>query len=193
MKGSNRGMQVSDPQPARRGSRRGGRYTVRDVVWGSHSEPVSFPAASVQPTDCRAESHQITRSVRASVMLFLVSVFRTPDLVYVYFVDLYCQTWLGLAFWSKCMKKIPIILYICCLCLCSWLQPCSGPAAAVYTHPGPGCPGDLLTDGLPSVQRASGKTARNWGNQPNQRTFWKSSWSSLELHCYFLLLLYFFQ
>lgn len=30
------------------GSREGGRYTVRDVVWGSHSEPVSFPAASVQ-------------------------------------------------------------------------------------------------------------------------------------------------
>lgn len=40
------------------GSRGGGRYTVRDVVWGSHSEPVSFPAASVQHKDKkRGDTH----------------------------------------------------------------------------------------------------------------------------------------
>lgn len=37
------------------GSRGGGRYTVRDVVWGSHSEPVSFPAASIHHSDKERE------------------------------------------------------------------------------------------------------------------------------------------
>lgn len=64
---------------------------------------------------------------------------------------------------------MPIILSICCLCISSWLQPCSGPAAAVHTHPGPGRPGDLLAHGLPSVRCASGKTVGNGRNQPEPK------------------------